>query len=190
MRKQEKEFEGWRGNAVTFISHKLLAVVFLECLQSKHLEGFLARCGILQGVTAPSVVWPSSSSRRLPAAPSPSSTAAFAVGMSPTRWGRVLFRRSRLCPRDEGSRGPRDGLLILLSSGQSRPDGVGQVLQADQVAVLVASGGPGHIVAKVGVGWRWESLAEVDHPDAGVAFLVVEEEQGAPNHLGGREQGG
>lgn len=89
-----------------------------------------------------------------------------------------------------GSRGPRDGLLTLLSSGQCRPNGMGQVLQANQVAVLVASGGPGHVVAKAGVGWRWESLAKVDHPDAGMAFLVVEEEQRAPNHLGGREQGG
>lgn len=73
--------------------------------------------------------------------------------------------------------------LVLPRLVQGILRGVNQVLQAEQVAILMVSLGPGHVVAQVNIFWSGACLAKVNHPNTGMALPVMEEKQGAANHL-------
>lgn len=58
-----------------------------------------------------------------------------------------------------------------------------EVLQPPKVAVLPIPFYPGYVVLKDLSLWQWGGFPKVNHPDFGLFFLVVDEEEGTPNYL-------
>lgn len=95
----------------------------------------------------------------------------------------VQFGRVSLRGKILGSGGVGHmALMQVLTLWQFCQD-LNEVVQSPEVAILSVPFYPGHVVLEDLSLWQWCGFPKVDHPDFGLFFFIMNEEQGAPNHL-------
>lgn len=77
-------------------------------------------------------------------------------------------------------------LMRVLLLGQLCQD-LDEIVQSPEVAILSVPFHPGHVVLQNLSLWQRGGFPKVNHPDFGLLLFVVNEEEGAPDHL--RRQG-